>query len=322
MSAAGNNTGAYPVLDAVTQNAAGANGNGASMAVGGMAGVMVQIVGGFVLTINFEITLDGANWIAVQAYPMNGASGGVTTTGTPNIYWVSLAGADQFRTRISGFTSGSVTCTCKAVAESNTGVANSVSQIAGPWTMNLTQVGGTNVLTGGVLGSLGVGGLVAQGVTQTANPLNLGATFTQAASLPAVATGQAVGLQADPAGNLKMGILPLGAPISAGANVAAAANNQTLAAAAGKTTYLSGFVVSGLGATGASGINITTTGLATNLNFVLPIPAGVTVGVTPLEVTFTPPLPSSAVNTAIVLNVPSFGAGNTTASATMWGFQL
>jgi hypothetical protein len=110
-------------------------------------------------------------------------------------------------------------------------------------------------------------------------------------------------------------------PVSAGANVAAAANNQTLPAAAGKFTYLSGFAVTGLGATSAGSVTITTTGLTNNLSFVLPVPAGVTAGVTPLVVTFNPPLQGSAVNTAIVVNVPSYGSGNTTASASAWGFQ-
>jgi len=111
--------------------------------------------------------------------------------------------------------------------------------------------------------------------------------------------------------------------LAVGAEVAASANNQTLAGAASKRTYISGFAVSGGGATAASVISVTVTGLSNSqsLAFDLPIPAGATAGVIPLVVNFDPPLPASADNAAIVVNVPSFGAGNTKASASAWGFQ-
>jgi hypothetical protein len=102
---------------------------------------------------------------------------------------------------------------------------------------------------------------------------------------------------------------------------AAAANNQTLAAAAGKRTYITGFSITGGGATAASVIAITITGLTNTLNYRVAVPAGATVGITPLVVSFKRPIPASADNTAIVVNVPSFGAGNTNAAAAASGFQ-
>lgn len=116
-------------------------------------------------------------------------------------------------------------------------------------------------------------------------------------------------------------ILPGDVELEATAATAASANNVTLAGAAGKTTYISGFTVTGGGATAASNISITITGLTNTLNFVLVIPAGATVSVQPLIVEFARPIPASAVNTAIVVNVPSFGAGNTAAAVTARGFQ-
>jgi hypothetical protein len=109
-----------------------------------------------------------------------------------------------------------------------------------------------------------------------------------------------------------------------GSQVAAAANNQTLAGAAGKTTHIAGFHVDGLGATGASGITVTVTGLGVTLSYTVAIPAGATValGAGRLVVAFARPIPASAPNTAIVVNVPSFGAGNTVAQAGAYGFQL
>lgn len=110
--------------------------------------------------------------------------------------------------------------------------------------------------------------------------------------------------------------------LEVGATVAAAANNQTLANAAGKRTYITGFSIGGLGATAASVIAITITGLTNTLTFRYSVPAGATVIATPLTVIFNRPIPASADNTAIVVNVPSFGAGNTAADAWATGFQI
>ena len=118
-----------------------------------------------------------------------------------------------------------------------------------------------------------------------------------------------------------MAFLPSDTELEVSSANAAAANNQTLAAAATLRTYITGFTVTGGGATAASVIAVTVTGLATTLTFHVPIPAGATVGVVPLVVQFARPIPASADNTAIVVNVPSFGAGNTQASATATGFQ-
>jgi hypothetical protein len=158
--------------------------------------------------------------------------------------------------------------------------------------------------------------------TAPSKALALAGQFLAFGSLPAATTGQTMGLQTDVAGTLKTGSVPLGSALTAGANVAATANNQTLSSAAGKMAYLSGFAITGLGATSAGSITVTTTGLANNLSFVVPIPAGVTVGITPLIVQFPVPIPASAVNTNIVVQVPSFGAGNTSASASAWGFLI
>jgi len=103
---------------------------------------------------------------------------------------------------------------------------------------------------------------------------------------------------------------------------AAGAMTATLAAAAGVRNHLAGFAITGLGATGASSVEVITTGLAgTQLKFRLGIPAGATVAITPLVVPFDPPLPASADNTAITIAVPSFGSGNTSAAISAWGYR-
>ena len=103
--------------------------------------------------------------------------------------------------------------------------------------------------------------------------------------------------------------------------VAAATNNQTLAGAAGRTTYIEGFTVSGLGATAGSTIAITVTGIANTLTYEYTVPAGVAAAAPLLDIRFPDPIPATAANTPIVVNVPSFGAGNTAATASAYGFQ-
>jgi len=106
-------------------------------------------------------------------------------------------------------------------------------------------------------------------------------------------------------------------------NVAAATATATLAGAAAKTTYISGFEITGGGATAGAIVTATITGLlGGTLSYNIAVPTGATVGITPLVVFFNPPLPASAVNTAIVVSSPSFGAGNTNAAVTAHGYQV
>lgn len=110
-------------------------------------------------------------------------------------------------------------------------------------------------------------------------------------------------------------------PITASATAAAGAMTATLTGAANQRTYITGFQVTGAGATGASVITVTVTGVITGtMSYNIAVPAGATAAVTPLIVTFPVPVQSSAVNTSIVVNVPSFGAGNTNAAVAAQGF--
>jgi hypothetical protein len=126
-------------------------------------------------------------------------------------------------------------------------------------------------------------------------------------TIPGPSSGAAGGTQAD---------------VDASAANAAAANNVTLPGVAGQTTFITGFEITGAGATAGSVIVVTVTGiLGGTKTYQLVIPTGAGVGIVPLQVEFSRPIPASAVNTAIVVNVPSFGAGNTNAAATAHGFQ-
>jgi hypothetical protein len=103
---------------------------------------------------------------------------------------------------------------------------------------------------------------------------------------------------------------------------AAAANNQTLAGVTGKRTYLRGFTITGAGATAGSTITITVTGLTNTLTFKIVIPAGAAAAITKFDFYPPEPIPALADNTSIVVNVPSFGAGNTDAAVVALGFRV
>lgn len=110
--------------------------------------------------------------------------------------------------------------------------------------------------------------------------------------------------------------------VDATASGVAAACQATLPAVAGQTTFITGFEVTGLGATAATTVNVTVQNvLGGTKSYVVAVPAGVTSQITPLIVEFSRPIPANAVNTTVAVNVPSFGAGNTQVFATAHGFQ-
>lgn len=109
---------------------------------------------------------------------------------------------------------------------------------------------------------------------------------------------------------------------AASGNVANASAVATLAAVAGKTTYISGLTITAGGATAGALVSATVAGLSGGTaTYTIGAPTGVTVAATPMVLQFNPPLPASAVNTAIVVTLPALGAGNTNAAVSAWGYQ-
>lgn len=90
------------------QSAATATGNGTALDVRTASAISAQITGTFVGTVTWEGTVDGTNWIALQATNANDDSRATTAT-APGIYSIVLHGCVQFRARISAYTSGSIT---------------------------------------------------------------------------------------------------------------------------------------------------------------------------------------------------------------------
>lgn len=105
-------------------------------------------------------------------------------------------------------------------------------------------------------------------------------------------------------------------------NVAAATATATLAAATGKVTYICGFSITSSGSTGALAVSPTVTGTVTGtMTFTYTSVAGATLPNAPLVVPFRDCISASAPNTAIVVSMPTLGAGNTNTTVNAWGYQ-
>lgn len=99
------------------QNAAAATGNGTAFDVESYGGVNIQITGTFSATITFETTTDGTNWVARKATNVTDEVSATTATAAGE-YNVQVAGATQFRARISAYTSGTVTVRARGTSGS------------------------------------------------------------------------------------------------------------------------------------------------------------------------------------------------------------
>jgi hypothetical protein len=119
---------------------------------------------------------------------------------------------------------------------------------------------------------------------------------------------------------MHQGVALIPATVSAVDQEADSAATAVLPAVASKTNYLAGFAISGSGATAASVVRATITGIGVTWGIDIAVPAGVNLAIAPIIVTLPNPIPASAANTAITLSVPAFGAGNTDVSIAIWGF--
>jgi hypothetical protein len=130
---------------------------------------------------------------------------------------------------------------------------------------------------------------------------------------------------------MPVSLLPVGAAssiptqvVASSGNKAATSGTAVIAAVASKTSYITGFDVSGTGATATSIIAVTVADGTWTQTYELVVAAGVTAAafsVPILSVNFPVPLAASAQNTAITVTLPSLGAGSTNACVNARGFQ-
>lgn len=135
------------------------------------------------------------------------------------------------------------------------------------------------------------------------------------AALGTVAVSGSLGSSSD----YPAGAIPITGDSGNQANTAAVA---TLAGVAGKTTWITGFEVTGTGATGVLVVTVAVAGPAASLHYTYVFVAGVTTPNTPLIVEFPKPVPAAAVNTPITVTVPASGLGGTNSTAVAHGYQL
>lgn len=99
--------------------------------LGGYSGVTVQQTGTCnSCTTQFEMTVDGTNWVAVSLFPPT-TTVGVSSTTTTGVWSGSFNGS-KFRVRLSGYSSGSFVVTVRstlAIARENT-AGNGISTLA------------------------------------------------------------------------------------------------------------------------------------------------------------------------------------------------
>ena len=119
--------------------------------------------------------------------------------------------------------------------------------------------------------------------------------------------------------------MPTGATalISGSGNVAAGSAAATLTGTATTTVYLAGFEVTGSGATAGLPVSVTVAGLLGGSRlYTYTFATGALVANVPLVVQFDPPLPASAINTAISVTCPSSGVGGTNNTVVAHGYYV
>lgn len=104
-------------------------------------------------------------------------------------------------------------------------------------------------------------------------------------------------------------------------NVAAGAAAASIPAVAGRLNYITGFSITGSGATVGQVSVITVTGLAGGtITFTATSVTGATLANPQFNYEFPQPMPASALNTAITVSQASLGAGSTNNVTNVYGF--
>lgn len=91
------------------QTAATANGNGTASVIQGYTAAVVQVAGTFSATVNFEASVDGTNYTAIQCFSIADRVESATSVTTAGAWRCNVVGTNSFRARVSAYASGSVT---------------------------------------------------------------------------------------------------------------------------------------------------------------------------------------------------------------------
>jgi hypothetical protein len=104
-------------------------------------------------------------------------------------------------------------------------------------------------------------------------------------------------------------------------NVAAGVAAASIPAVSGRLNYITGFSITGTGATAGQAVVVTVTGLlGGTITFTIASVTGATVGNAALNYEFPHPVPASAINTAITVSCATLGAGSTNNVTNVFGY--
>lgn len=248
----------------------------------GKSNVGVHITANTNVTFGVKGTINGTDYVTAQAYPVGGPVGSLVSTITGTGVWVIPSGGLFQKVELVATAVGA-TPTASVFMNAGSG-DNTLANIA--------ALQSAPSCVAAVIASLGING---QQLTQGCGVA--GGLIVQNLGAPGVpVTGHS-------------------------GNVAAASAVATLTATASTTAYITGFQCTAGGATVAADVSVTVAGvIGGTMTYTASAPTGITVAMTPLIVTFPNPVPASAVNTNIIVTMPSLGTGNTNASCNAQGF--
>lgn len=136
------------------QNAVTASGNGSTLSTDGMSSAVLTVncsscSGG--TTVNFEGSEDGTNYASLTATQIGTTTEATSTTTSGLTYWqIPVAGLQNIRARVSGYSAGTITVTGHTVpVDWNSRVvnANIVANTATNQSTNVAQIAGTTADT-------------------------------------------------------------------------------------------------------------------------------------------------------------------------------
>lgn len=170
----------------------------------GVAGTLpiggVVAAGANVSAANFPVLVAGSDYDGtpkVQLVKVD--SSGLLHSSVDNTVTVTQTTASNLKVDLSGTATNTSNINVAVNAALPAGT-NVIGALSANQSTNTVQIGGTNIVTAGVNGLQAIGGNVASGVTDTANPVKIGAVYN--ATQPTVTTGQRVDAQSDNRGNL------------------------------------------------------------------------------------------------------------------------
>jgi len=208
LNAGTNTVGGVTLPDAQNNNSAGSL--NATVTTGTLAGagtVGISVTGTWVGTLTFQESTDGGTtYTAVNALPLGGGALATTTTSNGQ-FLVDAAAGSTVQVKMTSYTSGSAAVNFRAsVAEglvalsqplpTGSNTIGAVTQASGPWSSNLTQIGGVSLGFGSAVSSSSIPVVIASDQVAVAvkqsTAANLNATVVGAAASGSAVTGNPV----------------------------------------------------------------------------------------------------------------------------------